>query len=147
MIVSGTAGGSVVQRYVAGMTVRSTAILVLLWGLLLSGPAAAQDDKAIEACHDKQSTSDIVDCLDRLTMTWDKRLNAAYQVAIKRADPEALVPLRASERAWLEYRKQRCYYVGAVQGTIARILGADCFMRMTKARAEELAADAKGLGD
>ncbi len=113
--------------------------------LLPPGTARAQDDRAIEACHNKGSTIDIVGCLDGLTAQWDKRLNAAYQVALKRADPDGVAPLRAAERAWLEFRKQRCYYLGAGPGTIGRVVASDCFLRMTKARAEELTEDAKGL--
>ncbi len=119
---------------------------MLLSGLLLSGAAWAQDDPAIDACHNQVSTTEIVGCLDALTATWDKQLNAAYQAALKKADPDATTPLRASERAWLEFRKQRCYYLGAGPGTIGRVVASDCFMRMTKARAEELKNDARGLG-
>ncbi len=88
---------------------------------------------------------EIVDCLGKLTDQWDKRLNAAYQAALKNADPAAVAPLRASERAWLEYRKQRCFYMSAGEGTIMRILAADCFFQMTKSRSEELTNDAMGL--
>ncbi len=123
-------------------------LLFLALALALPVGASAQSagDAAIDACHEKESTSDIVDCLDRLTAQWDKQLNASYQLALKSADPAGVTPLRAAERAWLEYRKQRCYYRGAGEGTIMRVLAADCFVRMTKARAEELAEDAKGLG-
>ena len=140
------------QRRSPSITSRSVLVATFLFGLLLASAAWAQGDTApgdaaIDACHNKESTADIVACLDGLTAQWDKRLNANYQTAIKRADPGAVAPLRASERAWLEFRKQRCNYVAAVPGTIASILGSDCFLRMTKARAEELAEDAKGLGE
>jgi len=127
-------------------TVRLFAAALLLAGMLLAGAAWSQDDRAIDACHNKESDTDIVDCLETLTAQWDKQLNAAYQAALKTADADAVGPLRASERAWLEFRKQRCYYLGAGPGTIGRVVASDCFMRMTKARAEELIEDAKGLG-
>lgn len=117
----------------------------LLLGVPLAGAARAQDDRAIDACHNKESTTDIVGCLDQLTAQWDKRLNGAYQAAIRKADPAAVAPLRAAERAWLDYRKQRCAYLSTGEGTIMQILGADCILRMTKARAEELTGDAMGL--
>ena len=120
-------------------------LTALLLGLLPTRAVWAQDNGAIEACHNKVSTTEIVGCLDGLTAQWDKRLNAAYRVAIKGADPNAVEPLRASERAWLEYRKQRCYYLGAGPGTIGQVVASDCFLRMTKARAAELAEDAKGM--
>ncbi len=135
------------QRYVRSRIGRSVPALVLFCFLLPSGSVSAQEDKAADACHYKQSTPEITDCLDKLTAAWDKRLNAAYQAAIKRADPAAVAPLRAAERAWLEYRKQRCLYRGTVEGTIGSVIASDCFMQMTKARTEELTADAKGLGE
>ena len=124
----------------------STSATVLLLGIALAGPAWGQADKESVACHNKDSTVDIEDCLGKLTAQWDKQLNAAYQAAMKGADPSATTPLRAAERAWLEYRKQRCYYLGAGPGTIGRVVAADCFYEMTRARAEELMNDAKGLG-
>jgi uncharacterized protein YecT (DUF1311 family) len=120
--------------------------------LMLPGPAwaqgaAQQDDPETAACHGRASTLDIVDCLGRLSARWDARLNAAYQAAVRAAGGGAEPSLRAAERAWLEYRRQRCAYVSAVPGTIAQVIGADCMLRMTKARAEELAADLRGLGE
>ena len=135
------------RRNSLGLASRFLSTATLASSLLLSSAVLAQDDAAIDGCHNKESTADIVGCLNRLTAQWDKQLNAAYQTAIKRAEPEGVGPLRASERAWLEFRKQRCSYVAAVPGTIASVLGSDCFLRMTKARAEELVEDAKGLGD
>ncbi len=109
--------------------------------------AAQQDDPQTAACHGGTSTLDIVDCLGRLTARWDTRLNAAYQAAVRAAGGGTEPPLRAAERAWLEYRRQRCAYVSAVPGTIAQVIAADCMLQMTKARAEELAADLRGLGE
>ncbi len=124
----------------------------LMGCLTLPGPAQAQgaaqqDDPRIAACHGGASTLDIVDCLGRLSAQWDARLNAAYQAAVRVAGGDVEPPLRAAERAWLEYRRQRCAYVSAVPGTIAQVIAADCMLRMTKARAEELAADLRGLGE
>lgn len=87
----------------------------------------------------------IVDCLDKQYHEEDRRLNVAYQKALKAVDPAGVPALRAAERAWLEYRKQRCAYVAAGEGTITQILGADCMMSMTKARADELEGDSQGL--
>jgi uncharacterized protein YecT (DUF1311 family) len=115
--------------------------------ILVSTASRAQDDKAIAACHNQQSTLAIVDCLDKLTAQWDKRLNAVYQKALKSVDPSGVPALRAAERAWLEYRKQRCSYLSAGPGTIGQVVGSDCFLRMTRARADELEQDSKGLGD
>lgn len=126
---------------------RSLAALSCTLSMLVSTASRAQDDKAIAACHNEQSTSDIVDCLDKLTAQWDRRLNAAYQTALKSVDPAGIPALRAAERAWLEYRKQRCSYLSAGPGTIGQVVGSDCFLEMTRTRAQELEQDSKGLGD
>jgi uncharacterized protein YecT (DUF1311 family) len=89
---------------------------------------------------------DIVDCLDKLTVVADKRLNVAYQKARKNINPSGLEALKKAELAWLEYRKQRCYYISAGPGTIGQITGADCLLRMMMQRADELESDSKGLG-
>jgi uncharacterized protein YecT (DUF1311 family) len=126
---------------------RQRRLLVAVYAICIATSAAwAQDDKAIEGCHNLQSTPDIVDCLDKVNAQWDKRLNTAYQKALKSVDPAGVPALRAAERAWLEYRKQRCSYLSAGPGTIGRVIGADCFVMMTKARAMELEEDGKGLG-
>jgi uncharacterized protein YecT (DUF1311 family) len=106
----------------------------------------AQNDKAVDACRNLPSTVAIVDCLDKLTRQWDRRLNIAYQTALKGIDPSGVPALRASERAWLEYRKERCTYLSAGPGTIRQVIASDCFLSMTKARAEELEQDSQGPG-
>ncbi len=124
-------------------------MLVSTLSSFVSTVSWAEDNKdiAIAACHQQQSTLDIVACLGKLTAQWDKRLNAAYQTALKSVDPSGVPALRAAERAWLDYRKQRCSYLGAGPGTIGQVVGSDCFLRMTRARAGELEQDSKGLGN
>ena len=107
--------------------------------------ARAQSEAQFDACHQKESTTEIVGCLDGVTREADRRLNAAYQKALKSIDPSGVPALRAAERAWLEFRKQRCYYLSAGPGTIGQVVGADCVATMTKARADELEGDSKAL--
>ena len=118
------------------------ALLLAAWS-----PAAgrAQTAEAFTRCHNLQSTVVIVDCLGKLYQEADKRLNVAYQKALKNEEPSGVAALRASERAWLEYRDKRCAYLTAGDGTIMRIIGADCTATMTKARADELERDSQGL--
>ena len=113
--------------------------------LLLAAPARAQTKAALDACHNQPTTLAIVDCLGKLTAQADRRLNENYQKTLKITEPEGIAAVRASERAWLEYRKQRCAYRTAGGGTIVQILGADCMATMTKARADELETDAQGM--
>jgi uncharacterized protein YecT (DUF1311 family) len=85
-------------------------------------------------------------CFDKLMKQCDGRLNVAYQKTLKTVDPSGMPQLRAAERAWLDYRKNRCGYLAAGPGTIGAVVGGDCMVRMTKARALELEEDSKRLG-
>jgi uncharacterized protein YecT (DUF1311 family) len=111
--------------------------LLLSAGLPIAGLAA--EDPAETACHQRESTIDISDCLQRLTAQWDKRLNAAYQATFKASENEAQKnALLRAERAWLAYRTANCGWYDAHEGTIREIYAADCMLDMTRARAVEL---------
>jgi uncharacterized protein YecT (DUF1311 family) len=110
--------------------------------LCISTPSAAAvaGDDDLERCHARDTTVEIVGCLDEFTQQWDRKLNAAYQQALSAADADAgqRPQLQAAERAWLAFRQQNCGYYASVSGTIRQILGADCMARMTRDRAVEL---------
>ncbi|MPZ58379.1 MAG: DUF1311 domain-containing protein [Rhizobiales bacterium] len=101
-----------------------------------------KDKEAEKSCDG--GTSDIVECLNKMTEPWDKRLNKAYQEALKEARPEQREQLRAAQRLWIQYRDANCLYHRLGEGSIARIDAADCLLRMTRSRAEELE---NGLGN
>lgn len=91
------------------------------------------------------STVDMVECLAGKAAQWDKKLNIAYQAALKAAaSPKQRDQLRAAQRLWVQYRDANCLYWALGEGTIARVESADCVYRMTKARAEELGDDDAG---
>ncbi len=117
---------------------RALTVAALLW-LALPALGRAADDPAENACHNKDTTVDIVECLNGLTGRWDKRLNQAYQNALKASEsaPRKVSLLRA-ERAWLQFRSENCGWYDAQEGTIREIAGADCMLSMTRRRATEL---------
>ncbi len=125
---------------------RKCLLLVVAVASMNTTASHAQTPAAFDRCHNQNSTAEIVDCLGKLTQEADRRLNAAYQKALKSEEPSGVPALRAAERAWLEYRKQRCFYLTAGEGTIMQVVGADCMATMTKARADELEGDSRGLG-
>lgn len=94
---------------------------------------AADDEKGCDG-----STYDMVQCLMAKTAQWDKRLNAAYQNALKAALPKQREQLRIAQRLWVQYRDANCLYWRLGEGTIASIEAGDCMYRLTRARAEEL---------
>jgi uncharacterized protein YecT (DUF1311 family) len=114
--------------------------------LLLASAVPAQDGKK-EDIPDPQcdgSTYDIVKCLADATAKWDKRLNAAYQGALKDIPANQREQLRTAQRLWLQYRDANCLYYGLGEGTIARINAGSCMFDMTKARVKELE---EGMGN
>ncbi len=84
------------------------------------------------------STVEMVECFADRTAAWDKRLNSAYQDALKNAPPKQRDQLRTAQRLWVQYRDANCLYWALGEGTIARIEAADCQYRLTRTRAEEL---------
>lgn len=85
------------------------------------------------------STYEIVECLKGKIAQWDKRLNIAYQQALKDAvSPKQAEQLRKAQRLWVQYRDASCEYYALGEGTIARIETGYCSLELTQARAKEL---------
>jgi uncharacterized protein YecT (DUF1311 family) len=107
---------------------------------ILAGPvfAGAQGDPAEKANDCDGGTLQILQCIGKQQENWDRKLNAAYQAALKEAEPNQRDLLRQSERAWIKFRETNCDYYGAADGSISRINAAACFRDMTEKRAREL---------
>lgn len=85
------------------------------------------------------STYQMVECLKGKTAQWDKRMNAAYQQALKdAAGDKQREQLRTAQRLWVQYRDANCLYYDLGEGTIARLDAGECMRSMTEARAKEL---------
>ena len=105
--------------------------------LALASVAHAGDQGDPEQSCDG-NTLQMVECLKAKTAQWDKRMNIAYQQALKDAAGKQQEQLRAAQRLWIQYRDANCLYYGLGEGTIARIDAGECMRNMTKARAKEL---------
>jgi len=118
------------------MTMRK--LLVLTAALAVLSPAAhARAPGEPESC-DGVSTPEIVDCVNFKTAQWDKRMNAAYQKALKEGEARRQEQLRTAQRLWIQFRDANCTYFFMGEGTVARIDAAECVRNMTEARAREL---------
>jgi uncharacterized protein YecT (DUF1311 family) len=84
------------------------------------------------------NTFQMVECLKAKTAQWDKRMNGAYQQALKDAGDAQRDQLRTAQRLWIQYRDANCLYYGMGEGTIARLDAGECMRSMTEARAKEL---------
>jgi uncharacterized protein YecT (DUF1311 family) len=119
------------------MTVKKLLItIVALVALALAAHAGDKGD--VGAGCDGVSTPEIVNCVMAKTAQWDKRMNAAYQKAMKEDEPKRQEQLRTAQRLWIQFRDANCLYFDMGEGTIARIDAAECMRNMTEARAREL---------
>ena len=101
-------------------------------------PAAHARNPGEPSSCDGVSTPEIVDCVNAKTAQWDKRMNAAYQKALKADEPRRQEQLRIAQRLWIQFRDANCLYFDMGEGTIARIDAAECMRSMTEVRAREL---------
>ena len=85
------------------------------------------------------STYQMVECLKAKTAQWDKRMNVAYQQALKDAvGDKQREQLRTAQRLWIQYRDANCLYYDLGEGTIARLDAGECMRSTTEVRAKEL---------
>jgi uncharacterized protein YecT (DUF1311 family) len=112
--------------------------MIVIAAIVLVAPAARAGDKDAGAGCDGVSTPEIVNCVMAKTAQWDKRMNAAYQKAMKDDEPKRQEQLRTAQRLWIQFRDANCLYFDMGEGTIARIDAAECMRNMTEARAREL---------
>jgi len=103
--------------------------------IAVAGARAGDQGDPEQACDG--NTYQMVECLKAKTAQWDKRLNAAYQQALKDAQPAQREQLRSAQRLWIQYRDANCLYYGLGEGTIARLDAGECMRSMTEARARE----------
>ena len=114
-------------------------LLITIAAMAALAPAAHAADKADGGAGcDGVSTPEIVNCVMAKTAQWDKRMNAAYQKAMKEDEPKRQEQLRTAQRLWIQFRDANCLYFDMGEGTIARIDAAECMRNMTEARAREL---------
>lgn len=92
--------------------------------LALASVAYAGDQGDPEQSCDG-NTMQMVECLKAKTAQWDKRMNIAYQQALKDAAAKQQEQLRAAQRLWIQYRDANCLYYGLGEGTIARMMPAN----------------------
>ena len=118
------------------MTMMTRLITITFIAALATAAQAGDEGDPKESCDG--NTFQIVECLKAKTAQWDKRMNVAYQQALKDAAPKQHDQLRAAQRLWIQYRDANCLYYGLGEGTIARLDAGECMRSMTEARAKEL---------
>lgn len=145
---------------------RMLSLFLLIGAMLFAGlPARAQDAPnpkdvtALQACMKAQSKtaeacintiyrpcigprensrppSDIMDCLRREKVAWDKLLNDAFRTVRDGIDEDQRVKLRDMQRVWIDMRDRTCaFYYDYFQGSMANTMIANCENRETARRA------------
>ena len=109
--------------------------ILLLPILFLPGSTRAQ-------CEDKQTTMEMVNCMDGEVKKADAELNRVYQAALKKHRPENVEKLRKAQRAWIVFRDAQCAAEGSIYegGTIQPIVEAHCRLKLTQERTKYLMA-------
>ena len=112
-------------------------VMILAAGLLLAATARAQVWVEPEQRCDG-NTRVLVDCLVDRASHWEKRMQAAYQQALKDAEPKQREKLVLAQKLWLQFRAANCEYYGLGPGTYAGIQAGYCMKDLTETRAREL---------
>ncbi|MCP1914159.1 uncharacterized protein YecT (DUF1311 family) [Bradyrhizobium elkanii] len=107
--------------------------------IAFTAPVTRAGDQSVGEPSCDGGTYQMVECLKAKTAQWDKRMNVAYQKALKdAADDKQREQLRTAQRLWIQYRDANCLYYDLGEGTIARLDAGECMRSMTEARAKEL---------
>jgi uncharacterized protein YecT (DUF1311 family) len=90
--------------------------------------------------HDQDMDSKAQACARAEVVKLDSALNDIYRQLATKIEPDDRVNLQAAERAWIDFRDKDCNYVsgGAKAGTLDRVWGAQCVLRQTYFRLEDL---------
>ncbi len=116
-------------------------IAPLLVLFMLSAPAAAQMyGPGYQDCGTRDTTVQIVECINSNAKTWDRRLNTAYKALQQRIDPSQAQPLKSAQRLWIQYRDANCGFYASADGSIRQVEAAECLRAMTQQRTCELDA-------
>jgi len=86
-------------------------------------------------------TAAMHDCIGEDLRSQDERLNATYSVLRNALAAERHAALQRAQRDWIRFRDSNCALrLDKAGGTLAGVAAGDCRRRMTRERADELAA-------
>ncbi|QKF73852.1 LprI family protein (DUF1311 domain) [Aliarcobacter faecis] len=102
--------------------------------------ATSQHSLSFEKCLEgKWRDAEMAACTYEETKLEDKRLNQAYKKAMQTIKKDKRDELKEVQRAWIKYRDLNCNFNSYITGgTMDQLFVAECFLSMTKERANEL---------
>lgn len=91
-------------------------------------------------CNNPQNTADMRMCAGSEAQAADRQLNQVYQQLIRKLDGRQKERLITAQLAWINFRDRTCAYEqGRFEGgTIAPVVSASCFARVTQQRTKDL---------
>ncbi|HEX8353426.1 MAG TPA: lysozyme inhibitor LprI family protein [Pyrinomonadaceae bacterium] len=116
--------------------------------LLLLAPHAARGQAEEDPCApEAQRSQQLMACAEREFRQASAELTRARAGLNADLSPRSRVKLRATERAWLRYRKVNCDAEASIyeNGTIQPLIQLRCMARVTRGRAAELKAQTQTL--
>lgn len=117
----------------------ATGFLLMMCSIAHAGDTSYS--KSYKTCIDASggATFKIIDCINDEHIKQDKRLNTAYKKLCVKVSPDQKKLLVTSQRLWIKYRDANCSFYSDVDGgSVARINGVACRLKMTTQRAKEL---------
>lgn len=115
--------------------------VLLAWSLCAAATAA--DDPPFTACMARAAgvTAAMHGCIGQDLRAHDERLNGNYSVLRNTLAAERRAALQRAQRDWIRFRDSNCALrQNRDGGTLAGVAVGDCKRRMTRERADELAA-------
>lgn len=108
--------------------------------LAASLPALALAQAPAPDCSNASTTAAMLSCEQTRYTAADKSLQATYQHLLQAAPVSTRIKLKASQAAWLLYRKAESDYQAdaAAGGTLAPVLRITTLADLTQARATDL---------
>ncbi|WP_172201729.1 lysozyme inhibitor LprI family protein [Campylobacter sp. RM16188] len=104
----------------------------------LSKGAADESELRVKACIEvDSSTAGMIECINKEFEIQDKILNETYKKAMSVLNDENKKKLKDIQRKWVAYKEAKCPFVPP-QGTMYLVVSANCYLKMTKERTQEL---------
>tara|TARA_B100000929_G_scaffold286196_1_gene270899 strand:- start:507 stop:908 length:402 start_codon:yes stop_codon:yes gene_type:complete len=114
----------------------------LLLPLVATAQSSTDDEYSARynKCMDASGgvTVNMLNCIADEIAAQDARLNTAYSDARSELSEERREALLAAQRLWISYRDANCNFYATTGGTLAQVVGNECFLRETTQRATEL---------
>lgn len=104
----------------------------------LSKAEVDESELRVQTCMNADnSTAGMIECINKEFEIQDKILNETYKKAMSILNDENKKKLKDIQRKWVAYKEAKCAFIPP-QGTMYLVSSANCYLKMTKERTQEL---------